>query len=69
MRNDGHGVYTRVRRQRMNRLMTTVLGCSILTLAGVAQAAEVKWQKDFAKAQQLAKKTNRVMVVDFTAPW
>lgn len=53
----------------MQRLTKGVLAGLIFTLVGPAQAAQFKWQKDFAKAQQLAKKTNKVIVVDFTAPW
>lgn len=52
-------------------LRLTKMGLALLALGtvGLAQAAPVKWQKDFAKAQKVAKQTNRVMVVDFYTTW
>lgn len=52
----------------MQRLRLFV-ACLALAAVGFAHAAGAKWQKDFAKAQKLAQKTNRVMVVDFGAEW
>jgi thiol:disulfide interchange protein len=51
------------------KIVNTVLALSMFGAVALAPAQGVKWQKDFTAAQKLAKKTKRVMVVDFYADW
>lgn len=38
-------------------------------MAAMAQTNEIVWEKDFKKAQAMARETGKPMLLDFTAPW
>jgi thiol-disulfide isomerase/thioredoxin len=43
---------------------------TFLLVSGVsAQTEQIVWEKDFKKAQALARETGRPLLLDFTAPW
>ena len=45
------------------------VACMFLAVAALATAGEVKWGRSYAAALSQAKKTNRLIVVDFYADW
>jgi thiol:disulfide interchange protein len=57
----------------MRPLLPAVIGLAVLSMVAFAQKgakpAEQVWSKDLAKAQALAKKTGKMVLVDFNAVW
>jgi hypothetical protein len=48
----------------------TAMVAFAVTVAGAAPAPKkIKWQTDFKKASALAKKSNKIMMVDFYTDW
>lgn len=53
----------------MTKLLAVILAVLIACSAAAAQDEQIVWEKDFKKAQILARETGRPLLLDFTAPW
>jgi hypothetical protein len=53
----------------MKMNLKLVLACMLLAIAAIAAAGEVKWGSSYKAALAQAKKSNRLIVVDFYADW
>jgi hypothetical protein len=54
------------------RSLALLAGAAVLATAAAESQASAKgiaWQKDLKKAQALAAKQKKILMVDFTAPW
>jgi thiol:disulfide interchange protein len=58
---------------KMRPLVPVLAGLALISMIAVAQKAPktagASWSKDLAKAQALAKKTGKMVLVDFNASW
>lgn len=53
----------------INKMLVVALTTILLAFAASAQTENIVWEKDFKKAQALARETGRPLLLDFTAPW
>lgn len=42
---------------------------SLAVLTPIPASAQIKWEKSFARAEQLAERTKKPLLIDFYAPW
>jgi thiol-disulfide isomerase/thioredoxin len=54
---------------RMKIFIVTAFTLLLLTSSAFSQASGIVWEKDFYKAQQLARETGKPLLLDFTASW
>ncbi|HXH70467.1 MAG TPA: thioredoxin family protein [Pyrinomonadaceae bacterium] len=53
----------------MTKFLTAILAAFLLALGVSAQTEQIVWEKDFKKAQALARESGRPLLLDFTAAW
>jgi len=53
----------------MTKLLALLLAVLMFASAAAAQGEQIVWEKDFKKAQALARETGRPLLLDFTAVW
>ena len=53
----------------MKTYLSAVFIIMLFVLSAAAQDEQIIWEKDFKKAQALARETGRPLLLDFSAPW
>lgn len=53
----------------MRQTLFTLLVLSLVALSAAAQENQIIWEKDYKKAQTLARETGRPLLLDFSAVW
>lgn len=53
----------------MKKLFVLIFAVLMFGSTASAQEEQIVWEKDFKKAQALARETGRPLLLDFTAPW
>jgi thiol:disulfide interchange protein len=53
----------------MQTRIRTILACLLLAVAAMASAADMKWGASYKAALAQAKKTNKLVMVDFYADY